>query len=124
MSAIFSGILFLVQRQIPSTTGLKISLIFYLLFHALFTYGDFVGTGIPYDWILEGGAALISAGLLAATMQTPKKPVLYSSLSFSSFLLLIGAKEIFGQFDYYPGSIYLLITIAGIATSIMIWRDL
>jgi hypothetical protein len=124
LSAILTGFYFFIKRQISPGSPIKISLIIFLLSHSLVTYSEYTGMGLTIILSkVEGLVALIIAGLLFASLRSPKRPVPYSSITFAVFLLLVGAKTLINQFGSYPSGIYTFIILSGIITSIVLWLD-
>jgi TIR domain len=124
MSAILTGIVLLIRKQIPATIIFKISVIVYLLPTGL---GYRIEDLIPFAPFLAGIGALISGGILILTIQTPKKQVFYSAISFALFLFLAGAYELVTNIVGYPpiiSEVDTLIFITSIVTSILLLRDL
>ena len=124
ITAILAGIVFLIKKQIPATIGFKISAILFLLVIGL---GYRLDDLIPFAEYLAGITALITAAILVLTVRIPKKPVLYSSISFATFLFLVGIYVIATNFENYPAvisNIDTLILITSITTSILLLRDL
>ena len=122
--AILAGLAFLIRKQIPATIGFKVSVILFLL---VYGQGYRLNDLIPFAEYLAGIAALITASILVLTIRIPKKPVLYSSISFAVFLFLVGIYVIVTNFDYYPSVISnadTMILITSITTSILLLRDL
>jgi hypothetical protein len=123
ISAILAGIAMLVRKQIPELVWFKISLIIFLLVY---------GTGYRLENLISfapqiaGLAALISAGILLATMNQPVKTVFYSSISFAVFLFLVGVYLILTKFGYssITSTIETLKLITGIITPLLLVRDL
>ncbi len=95
--SVLAGLFLIIRRQIPPGFIFKISIIFFVIMHALNHISD-----SPTSQILEGVAALISCGATIATARVPKKPALYSSISLALFLGFLGFKEILNSFDNYP----------------------
>ena len=124
MSAILTGIVLLIRKQIPATIIFKISVIVYLLLTGL---GYRTEDLIPFAPFLAGVGALISSGVLILTINTPKKRVFYSAISFALFLFLAGIYELVTNFVGYPpfiSEVDTLILITSIITSILLLRDL
>ena len=124
ISAILTGIILLIRKQIPATIIFKISLIVYLLLTGL---GYRIEGLIPFAPFLAGIAALISGGILILTIQTPKKRVFYSAISFALFLFLAGIYELVTNIVGYPpiiSEVDTLILITSIVTSVLLLRDL
>ncbi len=124
ISAILTGFFFLFKRQITPGAPLKISIILFLMTHAVVSYSEYTGVDLSsIPPIFEGLVAFIVTGLLVANLRSPRKPAPYSSILLSVFLFLVGAKLIINQFDSYPSDIYTYIIISGIVTSILLWLD-
>ena len=124
ISAILAGIVLLVKKQIPATVIFKGAVIAFLLLSGL---GYRIEGLIPFAPFLAGVAASISGGMLALTIQTPKKPVFYSSISFALFLFLAGMYEIVTNFAGYPpiiSEVDTLILIMSMVTSVLLLMDL
>lgn len=124
VSAILAGIVVLLKKQIPATIVFKISLIVYLL---TFGFGYRIDDLIPFAPYITGVAALLSGSVLVLTVRTPKKTVLYASISFALFLFLVGFYEIGINFENQPsliGEVDTLILITSIITSVLLVRDL
>lgn len=122
--AILAGFVFLIRKQIPATIGFKVSAILYLLVIGL---GYRLNDLIPFGEDLAGIAALITAIILVLTVRIPKKPVLYSSISFAAFLFLVGIYWIAANFENYPAvisNVDTLILITSLTTSLLLFGDL
>jgi hypothetical protein len=117
--AVLTGVFLIFRRQIPPVLIFKISTILFLVMHVL-NYT----TEIPYGEILEGVAALISCGLAIMTVRAPKKPLLYSSISLASFLLVLGVKEMIGAFGNPPSFLFVPMTILSVITIVFMVMDL
>jgi hypothetical protein len=122
--AILAGFVFLIRKQIPATIGFKVSAILYLLVIGL---GYRLNDLIPFGEDLAGIAALITTIILVLTVRIPKKPVLYSSISFAAFLFLVGIYWIAANFENYPAvisNVDTLILITSLTTSLLLLGDL
>jgi hypothetical protein len=122
--AFLAGIAVLFKKQIPATVIFKISLIVYLL---TFGFGYRIDDLTPFAFYGVGIAALVSGGVLVLTVQIPKKPVFYSSISFALFLFLVCFYEIGINVENFPpviGEVDTLILITSIVTSVLLVRDL
>jgi hypothetical protein len=122
--AILAGIVFLIKKQIPATLVFKISTIIYLL---LFGLGWRIDNLLPFAPLLAGIAALISGGVLILNVQTPKKQVFYSSISFALFLFFVGIYYVWTTLAGYPpiiNEVDTLILITSIISSVLLLRDL
>jgi uncharacterized membrane protein (GlpM family) len=118
--SVLAGIFLIGRKQIPPGLIFKISLIVFMGIHTL-NYRASSSSGE----ILEGIVALICCGLAITTVRAPKKPLFYSSISLSVFLMLIGAAEILNSFDKYPSSFPSeLIPIMGLISILLIVMDL
>lgn len=114
VSAILASMALLWKKQVPVTVLFKISAIVFLLIY---------GQGYRLDEFYGGAAALLTGGILVATLKTPKKPVFYSSISFAIFLFIVGIYWIGGNVGFSP-NVDTLIMLTSIVTSVLLVMDL
>lgn len=123
ISAILVGIAVLIRKQIPMGIIFKTSLILYLLLHGLGYRLDNLISGTHY---IAGAAAAVAGITLALKVRAPQKTVFYSSISFASFLFLVGTYELATNISYnsFTNTVDILILVTSIITSILLWMDL
>jgi hypothetical protein len=122
--AILFGIFLLLKRQIVHGVVFKISLILFLVAHSVVSYSNDSGIDLStIPAILEGILAWIVAGLWMANFRSANKPAPYFSIIFAVFLFLMGAKLILNLYNIYPGSMYTLIIISAVLSSVLLWLE-
>ena len=116
--AVLAGIFLVIRKQMPPTVIFKVSTILFLVLHVLNSAAE-----IPYGETLEGIVALVSCGSAMMTVQLPKKPVFYSSISLAVFFFILGTKEIVNVIGPYP-DFFPLLVIASVITIVLMIMDL
>jgi hypothetical protein len=122
-SAILAGVALLFRREIPATVIFRIPLIIYLV---IYGQGYRLTNPFPVLFYTEGIAAVVSGLVLALTIRVPMKPAFYSSISFASFLFLVGIYELGTNIGYssITNTVDILILLTSIITSILVFLDL
>ena len=123
LSASLTGIFLLLRKKIPGAFIFKISAISFFLINGLNLLQDYNGWEIPLVTPLAGIVAIVTAGVLIATIRVSKKLATYTSVFFAIFLFLFALKLVFNVFGYYPAWIYMPVIIAGLITAVLLWFD-
>ncbi len=123
ISAFPAGIGLLWKKQFPASWIFKVSSITYLLIYGL----NYRLTNLfPVLFYVAGLAAVVSGILSVIRIHDPKKPAFYSSITFASFLFLVGTYELVTNIRYssFTDTIDILILLTSIITAVLLWRDL
>ena len=123
LSASLAGVFLLLRKKIPGAFIFKISTISFFLINGLNLLQDYNGWQIPLVTPLAGIVAIVTAGVLIATIRISKKLATYTSVFFAIFLFLFALKLVINVFGYYPAWIYMPIIIAALITSVLLWFD-
>ena len=121
--ASLTGVFLVLRKKIPGAFIFKISAISFFLINGLNLLQDQNGWDIPLVTPLAGIVAIITAGVLIATIRVPKKPAVYTSIFFAIFVFLFAFDLVFKVFGYYPNWIYMPVIIAGLLTAVLLWFD-
>jgi hypothetical protein len=122
IAAILAGIAVLRRRQIPTGMMFKIPLITYLLIYGL---GYRLTDTVPAALYVAGAAASLAGIMLAMSVRIPGKNALYSAISLTSFLFLVGVYELATNIDYsaFTSIVDTLILFTSMITSLLLWMD-
>ena len=123
LSALLAGVFLLLQKKIPGAFIFKISAISFFLINGLNLLQDQNGWGIPLVTPVAGVMAIVTAGVVIATIRFPKKPAVYTSVFLAIFLFLFALDLVFKVFGYYPDWIYMPVILAGLITAVLLWFD-